>query len=125
MYSKNKLQIPYWIARAWSVIALLFLIIFVGAHFVEIMEAGRSISGELSKDELASFIFFPAGMMVSLAVVQFKYRLGGYLCILCMLGFLITRPDMVTSPMIYFFGFPGVLFLIYSYLRPENEVSYN
>lgn len=125
MYSKNKLTLPYWIARAWSIIALLFLLIFVGAHIVEIIQDGRSISGELTRDELVSFVFFPAGMMISLALVQFKHRLGGYLCILCTIGFLITRPEMVTSPMIYFFGFPGVLFLIYSYLKPENEVSYN
>lgn len=118
-------MIPYWIAKAWSVIALLFLIIFVAAHIVEIMDSGRSILGEFSSDELSSFVFFPAGMMVSLAIVQFKHRLGGYLCVLCMVGFLITKSELVSSPMIYFFGFPGVLFLIYSYLIPKNEVSFN
>lgn len=125
MNSKQKLKITYWIARAWSIISLLFLIIFVVAHLVELMEAGRSVSGELTPDELASFVFFPAGMMVSLAIVQFKHRLGGYLCVFCTIGFLISRPEMVSNPNIYFFGFPGLLFLIYSYLKPKNEVSSN
>ncbi len=116
MYSKIKLTLPYWIARAWSVIALLFLIIFVSAHIVEVMDAGRPIFGELRNDELLSFVFFPAGMMVSLAVVQFKHRIGGYLCLFCMIAVLIIKPELAKSPMIYFFGLPGVLFLIYSYL---------
>lgn len=125
MSTKNKLKIPFWIARVWSLLALAFLVIMLGAHVVEAIQLDNPFFGAMSSDEFVSFMFFPLGMILSLIIVQFYHKVGGYFCVLCMLGFLITRPDLIMSPMIYLFGFPGVLFLLYSYLIPNDEVSYN
>lgn len=125
MSTKNKLKIPFWIARVWSLLALAFLVIMLGAHVVEAIQLDKPFFGAMSSDEFVSFMFFPLGMILSLIIVQFYHKVGGYFCVLCMLGFLITRPDLIMSPMIYLFGFPGVLFLLYSYLIPNDEVSYN
>lgn len=123
MNSKNKLKYLYWIARVWGLLALIFLLFFLIAHIVEALKDDLPIFAEFSKEEMFSFTFFPIGMIISLTLVQFKHRLGGILCLISTIGFLISRPDLLTDPMIYSFGTPGLLFLIYSYLNSGNQKS--
>ena len=121
MNSKNKLRYLYWIARVWSLVALFFLLFLLTAHIVEAIKESKPFFGAMSNDELFSFLFFPLGVLVSLIIVQFKHRLGGYLCLLSTMIFLISRPELLANPIIYSFGAPGLLFLIYSYLKPKPE----
>lgn len=108
-----------WSARLWGAVVLLFMVVMVGSHIVgSFMEAGEEgVEGFQSIEEMITFIVFPVGLMIGLAVAQFRYRIGGFICLFCMIAFLIFRPDQIFDYMIYSIGLPGLLFLLYSYLK--------
>ena len=119
MAENKKLNVLLWVARVWGAVVLFFMVFMVGAHFVEAFTNDESsfFGGFDSNEELLTFLFFPIGIMIGLAVAQFKYRLGGYITLIAMIVFLVLRPDLILDSMIYLIGIPGLLFLLHSYLK--------
>lgn len=125
MKSKKSLKILFWIATIWSIISLAFLLFMVGAHLIEaLFESNRPISeGFNSTAEMISFLFFPIGIMIGLGIALKWHRIGGLITIISIICFHFFRPDLILDPMIDGLAFPGILFLIYSFLRNDKIIE--
>jgi len=113
------IKILLWTARIWGAISLVFLLFMVGAHFIEALFVSKEPIGEgfNSTSEMISFLFFPISIMVGLGIAFKWYRIGGLITTIGIICFHFFRPDLLFNPMIDGLAFPGLLFLMYSFLN--------
>ena len=102
-----------WLARIVGLMSLGFLLFMLGAHLIE----GGDGSSFASTAELLSFIFFPIGLVVGLALCFWRPIAGGLFVIIDMLAFFIIRPDLILDPIFAFLAMPGVAFLLYGIFK--------
>jgi len=113
------LKMLLWIARIWGAISLMFLLFMVGAHLVDALFVSKEPIGEgfNSTTEMISFLFFPISSMLGLGIAFKWHRIGGLITTIGIIGFHFFRPDLLFNPMIDGLAFPGLLFLMYSFLN--------
>ena len=112
----NKLKILLWTARVWAAISLIFLIFMVGAHLIEVFFSSAEPEGFNSTNEMLSFLCFPISIMIGLGIAFKWHRMGGLIAAIGIICFHFFRPDLILDPMIDGLAFPGLLFLIYSFI---------
>ncbi|MDX1702481.1 MAG: hypothetical protein R3250_17765 [Melioribacteraceae bacterium] len=110
-------QTILWIARIWGGLSLAFLVFMVGANLIEAIFGSSEGGGFNSTAEYLSFLCFPIGIMVGLALALKWEGLGGIITVLAMVGFHIIHPDLIGDLMMDGLMAPGVLFLIYWFLK--------
>jgi len=100
-------------------ISLVFLLFMVGAHLIDALFVSKEPIGEgfNSTTEMISFLFFPISIMVGLGIAFKWYRIGGLITTVGIICFHFFRPNLLFNPMIDGLAFPGLLFLIYSFLN--------
>ena len=119
MSSRKSLEVLHWAARIWGLIGIVFLGFMVGAHLIEALFISKEpiSKGFNSTTDLISFLCFPISTLVGL-VIAFKWmRFGGLITTIGIIAFHFIRPDLILDPMIDGLAFPGLLFLIYSFLK--------
>ncbi|PCI35458.1 MAG: hypothetical protein COB60_02845 [Flavobacteriaceae bacterium] len=91
----------------------------VGAHLIDALFVSKESIGEgfNSTTEMISFLFFPISIMVGLGIALKWYRIGGFITTIGIICFHFFRPDLLFNTMIDGLAFPGLLFLIYSFLN--------
>ena len=113
MVKKKSLSVLIWVARIWGAIAFVNLLFFI-IHTIDALNSNIQIFNDYSTKKWVSFICLPIGVMVALLIAQFRYRIGGLLVVLFIVGKILSGHFMMLDPIIY--GIPGILFLTYSYL---------
>ena len=101
-----------WIARIWSILSLVFLLLFFGAS---IISSGGTAT--FAFKDVLQFVFFPIGLTIGLIIAWKREGLGGIIAIVSIIGFhlqmLVThgKPDFVLF--IELLAAPGILFILY------------
>lgn len=107
------------IARIWTAISLLFLIIMLAGS---LFDGGLPDFGEGSREVLA-FLFFPLMVFVGL-ILTWKWRIAGSLITLAgMLVFFFLIGEMEKRWIFYLIAAPGVLFPIEKVVQADKSKS--
>jgi len=108
---KSKIfMILEFLAKIWSILSLVFILVFfLGYGF-------GSDKGQIPISEIVNFIFFPIGLFIGL-VLAWKFKLtGGLIAVVSMIMFHLImfirsgNPDFVL--MLELLAVPGLIFLI-------------
>lgn len=104
-----------WFARSWGAMVLIFLLFMVCAHVWDSITGETQSDGFQSASELISFIFFPIGTMVGIALALWSKLEGpgSIIGIVSMTGFFALRPEMITDLTFVILLAPPLLFFIH------------
>jgi len=117
-----------WIARIWGGLILAFVLFFLIAHIVgSITESGEKVGGFANVQEVISFICFPIGTIIGLAVAYKWEGLGGLITSLGLIIMIMVqtafgpKPEHISivefirhySIFIFVILPPGILYLVY------------
>ncbi|HAW50963.1 MAG TPA: hypothetical protein DCX54_01355 [Flavobacteriales bacterium] len=115
-------QIVKWIAIISGTTLLAFVLFFVAAHFVG---EGEGTDKALTMSEIIS-MSLGIGWLLGLAIALFYEGIGGLISTCSIIGFFIVRHDLLANPGIMgLFPIPGILYLIYWYLKTDRNLSSN
>ena len=122
MKNKKPLKILIWTARIWGGISFIFLLFMVSTHLYEALFISEEQFGEgfNSNAEMLVFFTFPISTLVGLGIAFKWHRIGGLITTIGIICFHFYRPDLIFDPMIDGLAFPGLLFLIYSFLNKPH-----
>lgn len=103
-----------WVARIWSILSILFVLVFaVGEGF------GSHGPGP-TPQEWAGLVLFPIGVVAGLAVAWLHEKLGGFLAVGFLIAFyvwnLLRSGHLPRGPFFFLVAAPGLLFLIAGFL---------
>lgn len=118
MKNQRLTTIILWIARILGSIIIAFVLFFLIAHVF-----GNNESGEGFRDskEIITFLLFPIGTVIGLAIAWKWEGLGGLITTVSMIGLLILRPELWDSFFIVIPIIPGFLFIIYWFISKNNK----
>lgn len=122
MKSKRLTNIILWTARILGSIIIAFVIFFLAAHIF-----GNNESGEGFRDskEIITFLLFPIGSTIGLAIAWKWEGLGGIITIISMIGLFYLRPDLLNSFYIVIPIIPGLLFIAYWLITKNRKTPDN
>lgn len=115
---KNNLQalnILLWIAKIGSAFCIAFLLFMIGGHLFG--SEDTLPNGFISSSELVTFLFFPIGTLIGLMLAWKRNMLGGLITVLGIICFHFVTGDYYLIPWIDGMTIPGILFLIYGFLK--------
>lgn len=99
-----------WIARAWSVLSIIYVLISAAGETLR--NQGPGPAGQ----EWVGLALFPIGVCVGLVVAWFSERLGGFLALGCFVAFyawnLLWFGSMPHNPFYVWIAAPSVLFIV-------------
>lgn len=102
-----------WIARAWSSVIIAFVLFFLVAHIFGDDEGGSGLS---NARDVISFICFPVGTIIGLALAYKWEGLGGLIATIALITGMIIRYSPGSSLELNFILLifpPGLLYLVY------------
>jgi len=117
MYKTKTITILLWIARIWGSVIFAFVLFFLIAHLFGNEE---SSDNPISIKDKITFVLFPLGTIIGLAVALKWEGLGGFIASLSLLILFAIRVDLVQS-IIFPIGIfpPGLLYLVYWFLQKK------
>lgn len=107
------------VARIWAAVILVFVGFMLAAHTFDWHEEPHE--GFQSIMEFVTFIFFPIGTLLGLAVALKWEGIGGLMSIISLVGLFIMRPELLGHIMFVGFLAPGLLFILYWYLAKDYK----
>jgi len=109
-----------WIARIWSILSILFVLVFA------IGEAARAIGPRPTLQEWVGLALWPIGAAVGLVVAWYREQLGGALTLVCLIAFyvwnLLRSGHLPQGPFFFLIAAPGLLFLLAGFLSHRSFV---
>jgi len=122
MKNKRLTNIILWTARILGSIIIAFVIFFLAAHIF-----GNNESGEGFRDskEIITFLLFPIGSTIGLAIAWKWEGLGGLITIISMIGLFCLRPELLNSFYIVIPIIPGLLFIAYWLITKNRKTPDN
>jgi hypothetical protein len=111
-----------WTARVWSILSVVFILIFV---------VGEGMGGggpRPSPKEWVGLALFPIGVCVGLAAAWFRERWGGILAFGCLIAFYtwdrLLSGHWPRGPFSFLVAAPGLLFLLAGFLSAGGAGSH-
>jgi hypothetical protein len=105
-----------WVARGWSLLSIISVVIFAVA------ERFRSQGPVPTAQEMVGLALFPIGVCIGLALAWFREGFGGTLALGCLVAFyawnMLRLGHLPGSPFILFVGAPSILFIAASLQNP-------
>ena len=111
-----------WIARAWSLLSLVFVALFAIGEIL-------TTKGPLpTPQEWIGLILWPIGVAIGLIVAWYREALGGLLALACLIAFcvwnLLQSGHLPQSLLFFLLGAPALVFLLSAWLaRPTPPVQ--
>ena len=105
-----------WIARAWGSIILAFVLFFLMAH----MLGDESGSGLTNPKEMISFICFPVGTIIGLALAYKWEGLGGWVSSIGIVLAMILNEGIDLKFLLTIFP-PGFLYIVYWFRSRRDD----
>lgn len=103
-----------WAARILGTSVAVFVLFFLLADLFGTEEAGIEA---MSKKDGIAFVFFPIGTIIGLGLAWKWEGPGGLITVASMIGLVMIRPDLLSSPLlIVVVVVPGLLFILYWYM---------
>ena len=105
----------HWVARIWGSLIVVFILFFLT---MEAFGSESTAPGFLNYREIVTFIFFPMSTVIGLVIALKWEGLGGLIATVGIVMLFVLRPDLLVA-FIFVAGRspPGILYLIYWYLR--------
>lgn len=108
-------------AKIWSILIIAFLLFMLVGEVVFPHEG----EGFLNITEIIAMVFFPFGVVVGMGISWKWERIGGIITIISLIVFclliLIPRRAFGGIPVFLLLAGPGFLFLISSFLSPNED----
>ncbi len=121
MKKNNLITFIRWTARIIGSLFLIFVLFFLLAYVFGENESGE---GFRNLREIITFIFFPIGTTIGLALALKWDGLGGLLTTGSMVGLYTLRPQLATNFYMIVPTLVGILFILHWLLtKREKEVS--
>ncbi|TAM81441.1 MAG: hypothetical protein EPN47_11820 [Acidobacteria bacterium] len=98
-----------WIARAWSILSIIYVLILAAGEIL------RNQGPASAAQEWFGVALFPIGVCAGLALAWFHERLGGFLALGCFVAFyawnLLWSGSIPHSPFYLWIAAPSILFI--------------
>lgn len=121
MYKTKTIRNLLWIARIWGSTILAFVFFFLVAY---VFGNEETSDNPISTRDKITFVFFPIGTIIGLAVALKWEGLGGFIASLSLMILFTIRFDLIYSiifPIVIFP--PGLLYLLYWFLQRNWSVE--
>lgn len=100
-----------WTARITGTLLLAFLLFMLIGHLVGDANGPEGMRFNGGK-EILSFILFPVGSIIGLALAYMRALLGGLIAVLSMALLFVMRPDLLSLSFVLMM-LPGALYVIH------------
>lgn len=98
-----------WIARAWSILSVIYVLITAAGEFL------RNQGPAPAAQEWVGLVLFPIGVCAGLALAWFREGLGGILALTCLVAFyawnVLQSGSLPHSPFYVWVAAPSILFI--------------
>jgi len=99
-----------WIARVWSILSILAVIVFAVGEF------GTNTGPRPTPQEWGGLLLFPIGVAVGLILAWYREALGAILSLGCLVGFyvwnLLRSGHLPQGPFFLLLAAPALIFLV-------------
>lgn len=112
-------SIIQWIARISGSLIWLFLLFMLGGHLF----GTEGFGSFRSTGEVLTFLFFPVTVMLGLIIAWKWDGPGGLIATIGMMGLFALRPELLSEIHMIGMAIPGLLFLLYWFLKRGHSSS--